>query len=69
MFKIVFFFQNVTCNAICALYIEWKNNIRLNVAGVIRNYLDEVGINTMVRPARSPDLNPIDKFYDSKKGL
>lgn len=41
-----------------------QDNARPHVARVVRNYLDEIQINTLAWPARSPDLNPIENLWD-----
>ena len=40
------------------------DNARPHTAAVVQNYLEDVGIQPMVWPARSPDLNPIEHAWD-----
>lgn len=41
------------------------DNARHHVARVVQHYLEEVGINSIVWPARSPYLNPIENIWDN----
>lgn len=40
-------------------FLLMQDNARPHIARVVRNYLEEVEIDTMAWPARSLDLNPI----------
>ena len=40
------------------------DNARPHTGRIVRNYLQEVNINCMEWPARSPDLNPIEHAWD-----
>ena len=40
-------------------FMLMHDNARPHVARIVQQYLQEVGIRTMVWPPRSPDLNPI----------
>ena len=41
-----------------------EDNARPHRAGFIRDYLQNVGLERMERPASSPDLNPIGQLWD-----
>lgn len=43
------------------------DNTRCHVARIVIQYLDEVGIQTLPWPARSPGLNPIEHIWDNLK--
>jgi hypothetical protein len=40
------------------------DNARPHIAGIVRDYPEETNITTMVWPARSPDLKPIEHVWD-----
>jgi hypothetical protein len=45
-------------------FVFMHDNARPHIAGIVRDYLEETNITTMVWPARSPDLNPIEPVWD-----
>jgi transposase len=45
-------------------FILMQENARPHTTGIVRQYLNEVGIVTLPWPARSPDMNPIEHVWD-----
>ena len=47
-----------------ANFLLMHDNARPHTGRIVRNYLEEVGVNYLDWPARSPDLNPIEHVGD-----
>ncbi|KAI4901531.1 hypothetical protein NFI96_009958 [Prochilodus magdalenae] len=45
-------------------FLLMQDNSRPHVAGVCQQFLQDEGIEAMDRPARSPDLNPLEHIWD-----
>lgn len=45
-------------------FLLMQDNARPHVAHIVNEYLEEVGVETLNWPARSPDINPIEHIWD-----